>query len=65
MMTCTTRSTTGSIWPIHDPNYIVRRTIVCCIGATKLSLKHILERTRDIDKHIRRAAYKFMAETDG
>ena len=53
----------GSIWPIHDPNYIVRRTIVRCIGATKLSLKHILERTRDIDEHVRRAAFKFMAET--
>ena len=46
----------------HDPNNIVRRTIVRCIGATKLTLKHILERTRDIDEHVRRAAYKFMAE---
>ena len=46
----------------HDPNNIVRRTIVRCIGATKLTLKHILERTRDIDEHVRRAAYKFMSE---
>ena len=46
----------------HDPNNIVRRTIVRCIGATKLTLKHILERTRDIDEHVRRAAYKFLAE---
>ena len=46
----------------HDPNNIVRRTIVRCIGATKLTLKHILERTMDIDEHVRRAAYKFLAE---
>ena len=46
----------------HDPNNIVRRTIVRCIGATRLTLPHILERTRDIDEHVRRAAYKFLAE---
>ena len=28
----------------HDPNNIVRRTIVRCIGATRLTLPHILER---------------------
>jgi len=46
----------------HDPNNIVRRTIVRCIGATKLTLPHVLERTRDTDEHVRRAAYKFIAE---
>ena len=46
----------------HDPNNIVRRTIVRCIGATRLTLPHILERTRDVDEHVRRAAYKFLAE---
>ena len=35
---------------------------VRCIGATRLTLPHILERTRDIDEHVRRAAYKFLAE---
>jgi len=46
----------------HDPNNVVRRTIVRCIGATRLTLPHILERTRDTDEHVRRAAYKFLAE---
>ena len=40
----------------------MRRTIVRCIGATKLTLPHVLERTRDTDEHVRRAAYKFIAE---
>ena len=40
----------------------MRRTIVRCIGATRLTLPHILERTRDVDEHVRRAAYKFLAE---
>jgi len=46
----------------HDPNNIVRRTIVRCIGATRVTLPHILERTRDTDEHVRRAAYKFLSE---
>ena len=46
----------------HDPNNVVRRTIVRCIVATRLTLPHILERTRDTDEHVRRAAYKFLAE---
>ena len=46
----------------HDPNNVVRRTIVRCIGATKLTLPHVLERTKDTDEHVRRAAYKFLAE---
>ena len=28
----------------------------------RLTLPHILERTRDTDEHVRRAAYKFLAE---
>ena len=27
-----------------------------------MTLPHILERTRDVDEHVRRAAYKFLAE---
>lgn len=46
----------------HDPNSIVRRTIVRCIGATRLTLPHILERTRDADEGVRRAAYFFLSE---
>ena len=46
----------------HDPNNVVRRTIVRCIGATRLTLPYILERTRNTDEHVRRAAYKFLAE---
>ena len=46
----------------HDPNNVVKRTIVRCIGATRLTLPYILERTRDTDEHVRRAAYKFLAE---
>jgi hypothetical protein len=40
----------------HDPNNVVRRTIVRCIGSTRLTLPYILERTRDTDEHVRRAA---------
>ena len=47
---------------VHDPNNVVRRTIVRCLGATRRSLPHILERTRDTDEFVRRAAYKFLAE---
>ena len=46
----------------HDPNNVVRITIVRCIVATRLTLPHILERTRDTDEHVRRVAYKFLAE---
>ena len=46
----------------HDPNNVVRRTIVRCIGATRLTLPHVLDRTRDTDEHVRRATYKFLSE---
>ena len=31
----------------------------------RLTLPHVLERTRDADDHVRRAAYKFLAEKVG
>jgi len=46
----------------HDPNNVVRKTIVRCIGATRLTLPHILERTRDTDDLVRRAAFKFLSD---
>ena len=45
-----------------DPSAIVRRTIVKCIGAARLTLTHVVKRTLDIDEHVRRAAYKFIAD---
>ena len=44
----------------HDPNNVVRRTIVRCIGVTRLTLPHILDRTRDTDEHVGRAACKIL-----
>lgn len=49
----------------YDPSSLVRRTIVKCIGASKVTLKHILERTRDVDDSVRKAAFKFIAEKVG
>jgi len=46
----------------HDPNNVVRRTIVRCIGATRQTLPHVLDRTRDTDELVRRATYKFLSE---
>ena len=46
----------------HDVNNIVRRTIVRCIGPTKLTLPHVLERCRDVDPQVRREAFKYIAE---
>ena len=46
----------------HDPNNVVRRTIVRCIGATRQTLPHVIDRTRDTDELVRRATYKFLAE---
>ena len=45
-----------------DPSPLVRRTVVKCIGASKATLKSILDRTRDVDDLVRKAAYKFVAE---
>lgn len=33
-----------------------------CIGATKLTLSHVLKRTLDVDENVRKAAYKFIAD---
>ena len=40
----------------------MRRTVVKCIGASKATLRPILQRTRDVDDQVRKAAYKFIAE---
>jgi hypothetical protein len=45
-----------------DPSSLVRRTVVKCIGASKLTLRPIIERTKDVDDQVRKAAYKFIAE---
>lgn len=45
-----------------DPSPIVRKAIVRCIGATRLTLPHILKRTLDVDENVRKAAYKFIAD---
>ena len=45
-----------------DPSALVRRTVIKCIGASKVTLKPILQRIRDVDDQVRKAAYKFIAE---
>jgi condensin complex subunit 3 len=45
-----------------DPSPIVRRSIVRCIGATRVTLPHVLKRTLDVDENVRKAAYKFIAD---
>ena len=56
------RRTIGRIDQSGHSNLMCSPMTVRCIGATRLTLPHILERTRDIDDHVRRAAYKFLAE---
>ncbi len=46
----------------NDPSALVRRTVIKIIGATKMTLKHVLRRTRDSDETVRKAAFKFIAE---
>ena len=45
-----------------DPSAFVRKAIVRCIGATKITLPHVLKRTLDVDENVRKAAYKFIAD---
>ena len=45
-----------------DPSAVVRRTIVKCIGAARLTLTHVVRRTLDVDDKVRKAAYKFIAD---
>jgi condensin complex subunit 3 len=45
-----------------DPSALVRRTVVKCIGVSRMTLGPILERTRDVDDSVRKAAFKFIAE---
>lgn len=45
-----------------DPSALVRRTVIKCIGASKTTLKPILQRIRDVDDQVRKAAYKFIAD---
>ncbi len=45
-----------------DPSPLVRRAIVRCIGATKITLHQVLKRTLDVDENVRRSAYKFIAD---
>ena len=45
-----------------DPSPMVRRAIVRCIGATKVTLPIVLRRTLDVDENVRKAAYKFIAD---
>ena len=33
-----------------------------CIGATRLTLPHVIKRTLDIDENVRKVAYKFIAD---
>ncbi len=46
----------------HDPSAVVRRTVVRVIGATRLTLPHVIKRTKDSDESVRKAAFKFIAE---
>ncbi len=45
-----------------DPSPVVRRTVVRVIGATRLTLPHVIKRTKDVDESVRKAAFKFIAE---
>ncbi len=45
-----------------DPSPLVRKSIVRCIGATKLTLSQVLKRTLDVDENVRKTAYKFVAD---
>lgn len=45
-----------------DPSPLVRKAIVRCIGATRLTLPHVIKRTLDVDENVRKAAYKFIAD---
>ncbi len=45
-----------------DPSPVVRRTVVRVIGATRLTLPHVIRRTKDVDEGVRKAAFKFVAE---
>ena len=38
------------------------KAIVRCIGATRLTLPHVIKRTLDIDENVRKVAYKFIAD---
>ena len=42
--------------------YAGTRASSASIGATRLTLPHIIKRTRDVDEHVRKAAFKFIAE---
>ena len=45
-----------------DPSALVRKMVVKCIGATRMTLPHILKRTKDVDEGVRKAAFKFIAD---
>uniref|UniRef100_A0A0K2UZM0 NonSMC condensin I complex, subunit G [Mustela putorius furo] n=1 Tax=Lepeophtheirus salmonis TaxID=72036 RepID=A0A0K2UZM0_LEPSM len=44
-----------------DPSPIVRKTVIQCLAVTKLTLVHVLKRTKDIDDSVRVATYKIIA----
>ena len=46
----------------YDSSAIVRRTIIKVIGASRITLNHVLRRTKDADDAVRKAAFKFIAE---
>ena len=44
-----------------DPSPVVRRTVLRVIGASRLTLPHVINRTKDVDESVRKAAFKFIA----
>ncbi len=48
-----------------DPSASVRLCVVQVIGATRITLPHILRRTKDTDENVRKAAFKFIADKAG
>ena len=45
-----------------DPSAMVRRLVVRCIGASKLTLPYVLKKTKDVDEGVRKATFKFFAD---
>ncbi|KAG1674342.1 Condensin complex subunit 3 [Nymphon striatum] len=45
----------------NDPNTNVRKAVISCIAASSQTMPHILERCRDVQDSVRRAAYMFLS----
>lgn len=48
---------TALIFHFNDPSPAVRRAVVSSIALNKLTIGHILARTRDVNDNVRRNAY--------